>query len=92
MWFLVIDRKYLLPFFVKEDNLPKWSLGRSGGKCACPVRLLGGAGGGNAEVGKVVRGASAAQRATRATRRGIRPHCRPMRGSTPEYRKWSRKE
>ena len=32
MWFLVIDRKYLLPFFVKEDNLPKWSLGRSGGK------------------------------------------------------------
>ncbi len=24
MWFLVLDRTYLLPFFVKQDNLPKW--------------------------------------------------------------------
>jgi len=24
MWFLVLDRTYLLPFFVKHGNLPKW--------------------------------------------------------------------
>ena len=30
MWFLLLDRKYLLPFFVKKASLPKWGLGREG--------------------------------------------------------------